>query len=215
MNRTFAGKLGLGLIDSLSILRDHFSMRHLLIILLWLPSFSFAKTIFEPSLGLGVGSLSDTISGSDSLTTGTQVEATYSALNAGFRYGITRRYIHVTAAVDAYIINVSGLSASNTAGAVDVSGVGTDTQFETNIGIGIGYEWNIPLRTYIIIGSPFSSLEISYFFSDSFLLGFKMTRMAELDLAGADVDVNTFGLALTFPIEFNYPDHWFRKTDWE
>ena len=190
-------------------------MRHLLIFLLCFPVFSHAKTIFEPNLGLNYGAFSERISRSDQLATGTEVSAVFTALNAGFRYGITRRYMHVAAVVEGYLINVSGLTATSGGSAVSTAGVATDTIFETNIGLGIGYEWNIPLRTYIILGSPFSGLELSYYFSDTFTLGLKYTQMSDIEFAGGEVDVSTFGVAVTFPIEFNYPDHWFRKKDWE
>jgi hypothetical protein len=163
-----------------------------------------ARTIFEPSLSVNNGGFAGAIEGSDLLADGTQIEATYSSLSGGFRYGITRDYIHVTAAVDAYLF-------TSTTNREDVE---MNTQFVTNVGLGIGYEWNIPMRTYVIIGFPFSSIELSYYLSEGFIVGLKATRM-ELEYAGADLAFNSYGLSVSFPIEFDYPTYWWRKRDWE
>ena len=183
-------------------------MKYLIFILLLLPGFSFAKTIFEPNLGLTTGSFNGNLTGSiNSTLANSNVEATYTSLNAGFRYGITREYIHVTAIAEGYITQISGLNEPTST--VEES---TETQF--NLGLGIGYEWNIPLRTYVIIGFPYSGLELSYFISNSFLVGFKYTRL-DIGFADVDINVNTYGLTVSFPIEFDYPHNWFRKNEWE
>lgn len=184
-------------------------MKLIFVSIILLPVSLFAKTIFEPNLGVLSGGFDGAISGSSSVTNGTQVKASYNSLVAGVRYGITRRYIHVTGVADVYLTNVSG---------AEVAGITTaeDEGFETNfnLGIGIGYEWNIPIRTYIIVGFPNSGLEVSYYWSETFLIGLKYNRL-EADFAGATLNANTFGLVINFPIEFDYPSNWWRKRDWE
>ena len=192
-------------------------MKHLLILLLWVPSTAFSKTIFEPSLGLGVGAFTGSVTGSGTVTTGTKVELQTTNFSAGVRYGITRRYIHVTAVGELHYINSSGdaYTEDNLGNKTPISGeLELDNGVKGNFGIGIGYEWNIPLRTYVILGFPFSSLEISYYFSDAILIGLRYNRM-ELGVAGSNLNANTYGVAVSFPFEFNYPDHWWRKTDWQ
>lgn len=182
-------------------------MKHLLILLLWTPSFSLAVTIFEPSLGLTTGTFKGKVAGSNLFPSGTEIESTQTTFNAGIRYGITRRYIHVTGILEGHLVNSSTQAAN---GGSDDS----ETSFQPNFGIGVGYEWNIPLRTYLILGFPFSSVEMSYYVSEKFLVGLKYNRL-EIEVAGADLSVNTFGVTVNFPIEFNYPDHWWRKSDWQ
>lgn len=178
-------------------------MKKVLIFLIFFPQGVWAGTIFEPNMSLQYGGFAGDIQGSDLLTDGTPVNISYTSLSAGFRYGITRDYVHVTAVVDGY-----AFMSSN-----DVN-VESAIQFVPNVGIGIGYEWNIPLRTYVVIGFPFSSLEVSYYLTEKYLLGFKATRM-EMEFAGADLEFNSFGLSFSMPIEFEYPSHWWRKRDWE
>ena len=178
-------------------------MKATLILLIFIPSIVSAKTIFEPSLSLNNGGFSGKISGSNTISDGTEINATYSTFSTGIRYGITRRYVHVTGILEGYLVNLS-----------TDQNVNTDLQFKTNIGLGIGYEWNIPLRTYVILGSPFSGVEFSYYFSESLMVGLKYSKM-KFEFAGADLSVNTYGVAVSFPIEFDYPDHWWRKKDWE
>jgi len=166
-------------------------------------SHSVAATIFEPSLSLTNGSFSGNITGSNILAEGTPVEATYNTFSGGIRYGITREYVHLTAVIDGYLTSLS----------TNQSRVNTDLSFKANVGIGMGYEWNIPLRTYIILGMPHSGFEMSYFFSEKMILGFRFTRLT-MDYAGSELTVNTYGVAMSFPIEFEYPSNWWRKKDW-
>ena len=183
-------------------------MRILIFILCMSSHWADARTIFEPSLGLTYGDFQGRLNGSENSTlAANEVQATYTSLNLGFRYGITRRYVHVTAIGEAYLTNVSGVNEPT-------ASVNSSTESQFNFGVGIGYEWNIPLRTYVIIGFPYSGLELSYYISDGFLLGLKYNRL-EIGFADVDVNVNTFGLAVSFPIEFDYPSNWFRKRDWQ
>ena len=179
-------------------------MKAIIFILILLPSSLYAATIFEPSLSVGRGSFSGDISG----VSLSGVEANYTTLSAGLRYGITREYIHVTAVADAYYVNL------------DSSDIESEMTFQGNLGIGLGYEWNIPLRTYVIIGVPTSSIEVSYYFSESMILGLRYNRMSvEVGNPGssatADVNINAFGLTVSFPFEFDYPGYWWRKKAWE
>lgn len=186
-------------------------MRFIAILLLFIPQILLAKTIFEPSLSLNTGALTSQIEGSNTISDGTEVSVSYTTLSAGMRYGITREYIHVTGIVDAYMVSMGSAKIGTGATAETAD---TKTEFKANFGLGIGYEWNIPLRTYLIIGFPFSGLEVSYYWSETFLIGFKFNRM-EVDFHGADLQINTFGVALSFPFEFDYPGYWWRKKDWE
>lgn len=176
-------------------------MKSILILLLFCPQVLLAKTIVEPSLSLNSGSYEGKALGG-LFTSETDISASYMTLSAGLRYGITREYIHVTAVADGYLINL------------DSPNVDASTEFQGNIGVGLGYEWNIPLRTYIIIGVPFSSLEVSYYFTEKMMVGLRYNRMT-VEFGGLDLNVNTYGLALSFPFEFDYPGHWWRKKDWE
>ncbi len=178
-------------------------MKLIFLSLIFTTNLSLASTIFEPSLSLTNGSFAGRIEGSSTIAAGTPIEATYNTFSGGFRYGITREYVHLTAVVDAFLTSLSTGQA----------GVNTDLDFQTNIGLGIGFEWNIPMRTYIIIGAPHSALEMAYFFSEKMIVGFRYSRLT-MDFAGADLTVNTYGVALSFPIEFEYPDNWWRKKDW-
>lgn len=177
----------------------------------------FAKTIVEPSLSLGMGSISTKIQNATNIPNDTQINASYTTLSGGVRYGITRDYIHVTGIVDGYLVNMGKATQTIDGTATDFApedGIKTGSTFKANIGLGIGYEWNIPLRTYVIIGFPFSSAEVSYYWNESMLVGLKYTRM-EMDFGGTDLAINNFGVAVSFPIEFDYPSHWWRKKDWE
>ncbi len=181
---------------------DYFYMKYILSFLLLFPSFSFAKTIFEPALGLTTGAFKGEIPANTITPAGETVSVNYTSLAFGARYGITRRYIHVTGVVEGHLINMGS----------DATDGSTDLQM--NYGVGIGYEWNIPLRTYLTVGLPFSSVEVSYYFSETFLVGLRYNRL-KMEFGGVNLNVNTFGVAVNFPIEFDYPNHWWRKTDWE
>lgn len=177
-------------------------MRTFLVILLFCAQQAWSKTIFEPNFTTTHGSFAGTINGSSSIANGTNVETTYTMFSGGFRYGISREYIHLTAVIDGY---VSHLGTNQN--------VDTSLKFDANYGLGIGWEWNIPLRTYIILGFPHSALEMSYFYNETMLIGFRYTRLS-MDFAGVDLAVNSYGVTLSFPIEFDYPDHWWRKREW-
>ena len=187
-------------------------MGRLFILLFFLPQGVFAKTIFEPHLGLTRGLYQDKIAGSSDLTNGAGVEAAYTSFTLGIRYGITRRYIHVTGFAEGTFSNVDGIEIENTTTLPDQVKTGLQTLF--NVGLGIGYEWNIPLRTYVLIGNNATGIDLSYYFSSGFLLGIKFNRL-KTTIADFNGNVNTFGLAMSFPIEFEYPTNWFRKRDWE
>ncbi len=174
---------------------------------------SWAGTIFEPSVSLG--SASGSISTVASDLSGQNANFSATAANFGARYGITRRYVHVTAIIE---------------GTLWKSDQDSGVEFTPFGGLGIGWEWNIPIRTYFLVGAfefdtDFASggVELSYFFSDSMWLGLRYLNMkSKLDpitIGTTDVDVeasmNLISLVLSFPFEFNYPDHWFRKTEWE
>ena len=180
-------------------------MRILVIFAVCIPLWSQAATVFEPNFGLGLASFAGRIAGAENIVTGQEVEIDYTTYNLGFRYGITRRYINVTAVVEGY-----GWSMSTDRNEEEVTDM-----FIGSVGLGIGYEWNIPIRTYAVIGMPFSSAEISYFFTESFLVGFKATRLSDVKFDGADLNVTTYGLTISFPIEFEYPENWWRQTDWK
>ncbi len=177
-------------------------MKYILVFLFFVPNFSFAKTIFEPSLGLTTGQFKGSFPGSSSLQA-SDISVDYTTMSIGARYGITRRYIHVTGILEGNLIKMG-----------NDAGLDSNMDLQMNYGIGIGYEWNIPLRTYVTIGFPFSGVELSYYYSETFLIGLKYNRM-KMEFAGVDLNVNTFGVAVNFPIEFSYPNHWWRKTDWE
>ncbi len=186
-------------------------MKLIMIILISsLTQLAHSKTIFEPGLSLGTGVGQITVEGLSAAQT-PEVQETLGTF--GFRYGITRRYIHVTGILEGTFFSAGDLA----------------TQFLPFGGIGIGYEWNIPIRTYLIAGAyDFDTdyigtgVELSYFLNESFWIGVRYIKYASevsRDLGPtevvADIEVNTVSLTVSFPFEFNYPDHWFRKTDWQ
>jgi hypothetical protein len=171
-------------------------MKMLLILILICPQLLLARTIFEPNVSLNGGALDRTVNG-----VGT-VKADYTSLQGGLRYGITREYIHVTVLAEGYYLNTSSDQLT------------TDAKFKTNLGIGVGYEWNIPIRTYITLGFPFSSAEVSYYYSEKMTIGLRYTQL-KVEVGSSKLDVNTFGVAVSFPIEFDYPNYWWRKKDWQ
>ena len=174
-------------------------MKSIMIILLFFPQVLLAKTIFEPSVSLGRGVFKGQVA---SVNSNTEFEASYTTLAAGVRYGITREYIHVTAVADGYYVKT------------DSSAIASNSDFQGNLGIGIGYEWNIPLRTYVILGVPTSSVEMSYYFNETFMVGLRYNRMS-VKIDTTDVNIDAIGVAVSFPFEFSYPSHWWRKKDWE
>jgi hypothetical protein len=198
-------------------------MRLFLIILLSLSvDIVFAKTIFEPSISLGSGSGS--VSRTDSVLAGQSGDGQGFVGSVGFRYGITRRYIHVTGILEGHF--VTGGSADT---GTPTSTIESDSALVGYAGLGIGYEWNIPLRTYVMLGAyEFDTdlfalgLELSYSISDSMWLGLRYSNL-QANVQGsftnvpdtARIDYNAISVTMSFPIEFNYPDHWFRKTDWQ
>ncbi len=177
--------------------------------------FAFGKTIFEPSLSVGIGSGEASIS--EGALAGQSASGDGTVASFGFRYGITRRYIHLTGIVEGTVF----------------TGDNIDPEFIGFGGIGIGYEWNIPLRTYFIAGAwdfdtdfVGTGFELSYLWSDSFWIGVRyinfktelvneFTSGAVSSTVAAEIDLSTVSVVVSFPFEFNYPDHWFRKTDWE
>ena len=177
-------------------------MRIILILLIasW-TQLASAKTIFEPGISFGMGS------GEIEGVPDSSAEATVATF--GFRYGITRRYIHVTGIVEGTFFK----------------GEDTDAEFSGYGGLGIGYEWNIPLRTYLLLGAydfdtdlMGTGVEVAYFFNQSFWIGARYVDFkSELSAnnISAELKLSTISLIVSFPFEFNYPDHWFRKTDWE
>ncbi len=168
---------------------------------------SFAKTIIEPSISLGYGTGEVTIPGFAS------AEGTGTVASFGFRYGITRRYIHVTGLIEGTMFTGEDIDA-------EIKGFG---------GIGVGWEWNIPLRTYFIAGAyDFDTdfigagVELAYLISDKFWVGLRyidfnseITQTTNGADLSAEVKLSTVSLVVSFPFEFNYPDYWFRKTDWQ
>lgn len=183
-------------------------MRIILILVIFSTcTWSHAKTIFEPGFSLGAGSGEVKADGLET-SSGTGYVGTF-----GFRYGITRRYMQVTAVVEGTMF----------------TGKNVDTTFAGYGGLGFGYEWNIPLRTYILLGAynfdkdlVGPGLELAYFVNDSFWLGVRYSHYKTnlKQTVGSteyttELNASIIGVTLSFPIEFEYPDHWFRKTDWE
>ena len=194
---------------------DHNCMR-IIFLILFFSQISPGRTIVEPSFSLGTGSLSAEVDAGDStLFTGNdqQVNAEFTTGSLGVRYGVVRDYIHVTGVLEGHFITGSASSADVTTGS-NPQEVEVESDFVTNIGVGIGWEWNIPLRTYLIIGFPFMGAEIDYFFSENILIGFRFNRMT-FDFGGPDVGFNTFSATVSIPIEFDYPSNWWRKKIWE
>ncbi len=180
-------------------------MKTLLCISLFISaSYSHAITVFEPSLSVGQANGTTIVNSTDAKFEGSGLLA-----NFGARYGIARSYIHLTA-----ILEGNFFQAEN-----------QDTQFVPMLGFGLGYEWNIPLRTYIIVGAydfrddhTGIGFELSYEFSESFWVGLRSMQVrgglrqavnnTEFD---ARLNLDSLALTMSFPFEFEYPDRWFRK----
>lgn len=194
-------------------------MKLILISLLMIPSFAFGSTIFEPRVGLTAGASTGSATIPSQVTPNTSItvdgaENSYAAFNAGFQYGIRRKYVHATAILDAYYLagtqTINGASESN-------------SSFKFGVGFGLGWEWNIPLRTTLIIGVPViddnvtqGGIELSYMFNEKFLLGLRyMTISSKFDSDDEAMDVSTVGLTVSIPFEFDYPSYWWRKKEWE
>ncbi len=186
-------------------------MKLILILLISsLTQLAHSKTIFEPGLTLGMGSGEAKVEG---FSASQNPKGDGTVASFGFRYGITRRYIHVTGLIEGTIF----------------AGEDVDAQFLGFGGIGIGYEWNIPIRTYLIAGAyDFDTdfigtgVELAYFVNESFWIGVRyinfsteLTQEFGSTEISAELDLNTVSLTVSFPFEFSYPDHWFRKTDWQ
>lgn len=190
---------------------------------------AWATTIFEPSVSLGSGGGSITTTNA---TTSTNTNASVQTFTGavGFKYGIAREYMHVTGILEGHFVGGTEGNASSTTGSTTTSvASATQSNFLGFGGFGFGYEWNIPLRTYFIVGAfdfdtDFLSggVELSYYISDSTWLGLRfinqksqiVQRIGTTDTQ-AEMSLNRVSLTLSFPIEFSYPNHWFRKKDWE
>lgn len=189
-------------------------MKILLVLpILFFTQTSFAKTIFEPTLSLGSATGAATVK--TELLGSTTADGGGSLASFGFRYGITRDYIHLTGILEGmyFLPGDSDMKAN----------------FTGFVGLGLGWEWNIPIRTYLITGAiefdtdyMASGVELSYFISEKMWLGVRYLQYkagVSSNISGAsveaDVQANFVSVILSYPFEFNYPDHWFRKVDWE
>lgn len=96
-------------------------------------------------------------------------------------------------------------------------------------GVGVGWEWNIPLITTVIYkfsgktnvegrdisgGSGFE-LQLGYFVSEDLKASFVYSAVSfDLDSVGTttnSVDADFIGLSLSFPMAIPYPSEWWRK----
>lgn len=107
----------------------------------------------------------------------------------------------------------------------DVFGDSTYREF----GVGVGWEWNIPLITTVIYkfsgktdvdgrdisgGSGFE-LQLGYFVSEDLKASFVYSAVSfDLDAVGVatnSVDADFIGVSLSFPMAIAYPSEWWRK----
>ncbi|MBL7670563.1 MAG: hypothetical protein JNM39_08755 [Bdellovibrionaceae bacterium] len=94
-----------------------------------------------------------------------------------------------------------------------------------NLGVGIGWEWNIPLMTTIFIrnsnfygasdesfsNSNFNSIELgfSYFFSEELKANFSYSSFDQ-SVSSVGVKSDLFRLSMSFPFAIDYPNEWWR-----
>lgn len=178
-----------------------------LVFLIFFIASSVGHTIalIEPSLSLGQAS-GDSIANSTNQT----LEGSATVANFGLRYGVARKYVHLTGIFEGNFIQSDG----------------QDMQFVPMAGVGLGWEWNLPLRTYIIMAAygltddqAGMGAELSYEFSKNFWVGLRFMQVrgvvrevrnnAEVD---ATLKLDNIALTMSFPFEFNYPETWFKES---
>ncbi|MCB0355760.1 MAG: hypothetical protein KDD40_02075 [Bdellovibrionales bacterium] len=164
----------------------------------------FASMYFEPVAGYGKGT-SDL---------NTAKANTYISPSVGFKFGYFVRYVYLVGDIRYSVLNITEESSDSSPGV-------------TSYGIGVGWDWNIPIRTFIgfdlkastsINGNSFSGsgqrIGIGYYLSLNTLLSieFVSQKMTFETSSSTEIDFNNSQTLLTFsfPVEFMYP-----QTSWK
>ena len=166
----------------------------------------FASMYFEPVVGYGFGS-------SKISTTSTSSADAYLSPSVGFKFGYFVKYVYVVTDFRYSILNIKE-SPSESSPAL------------TNMGLGIGWDWNIPIRTFIGIDFRASTTISDNSLSGSaqrFALGYYLdldtllslefiSSKMSADVSGTDIEFTYSQTMVTFsfPIEFMYP-----QTSWK
>ena len=183
---------------------------------------AFSKGYFEPNIGYATGSYSHKTSFSSGSSTPVDLKFPSSGLTGGLRFGGLYDYLYLLA--DTKITMMSIDKGNNTILTGENSG------FLYTAGAGIGYDWNIPIRTTAIIDfvnqiEAFNStltpsglrLIVSYYWNLDFLINFEYqsATFSQEVTAGSvtqmtDIKFQTFFVNASFPFEFSDP-----KTSWK
>ena len=175
---------------------------YFIFLLFHIPSIAFSGTfLIEPGFGYSYGKSKFTLSkeaqGFFSSLTGDSLketsDATYNGLNIDLKIGLQTEYILL-----AIIRSYNPMYNSETKK--------WDT-FE-NIGIGIGYEHNIPMRTFVGL-AVFPYVEFSFFPNEKIALFYRYTAFNVTTYFGGYA-LATHTLGISIPMNVFYPDEWWR-----
>ena len=158
---------------------------------------------FEPVVGYGTGSYKNSSGGG---TTDSVVSP-----SVGFKFGYFVRYVYLVADARYTIINAK-------------ESVAEGSPALTSYGVGIGWDWNLPIRTFFgldinssmtvqdskISGSG-KRFALGYYLSLNALLSLEIvSHKLSDDNSGIDVTATQTLITFSFPIEFVYP-----QTSWK
>lgn len=188
----------------------------LLYVFLFAAAPAYASMFFEPLVGYGKGTLKY------SEVQGSTIEdeaspPVYLSPIVGARFGYFVDYVYITADVRYGIFNVQDASTNS-------------SPYITTMAISLGWDWNLPIRTYFNfdIRSEFDYGSVNYSGSGQrFGIGYylNLDTLLSVEFASAsasyeytsnnvtynrDINYNYTMLVLSFPIEFIYP-----QTSWK
>lgn len=169
-------------------------------------SVTMASMYFEPVVGYGLGTAKTTV---QSTTTSSSNETAYISPSIGFKFGYHVDYVYVILDARYSIINIADAS------------IGASPSM-TNLGVAVGWDWNLPIRTFIgfdikadslILGERTTGtgqrLGIGYYLNLNTLMSLEFVTFKTTGSAGSvDLEMTSSYSLLTFsfPLDFTYPE---------
>ncbi len=178
----------------------------LFFILFFASSLSLGSLYFEPIVGYGKGSANTTVLSGGTTASSNEV---YVSPSLGFKFGYFAEYVYLALDARYSMVNFMG-GSSNSSPAL------------TNMGLSLGWDWNLPIRTFF--GFDFRAdsniykarttgvgqrIGIGYYLNLKTLVSLEFVNFKTSGTAGtADIEVGGSYTLLTFsfPIEFTYPE---------
>ena len=183
-----------------------FSLVFSLVFSTFFPISSFANMYFEPLVGYGLGSSSLSIEGASTTSISS---SSYVSPSVGFKFGYFVEYVYAVLDLRYSILNITQTSSGSSPGL-------------TNIGLSVGWDWNLPIRTFIGIDLRASTtiaetnlsgtgtrFGIGYYLNLDTLLSLEFAKSKSTGTSGStdvEASISYTMITFSFPFEFNYPE---------